>query len=106
VDRGAVVPGSRKQFVKWSPLVSPVEFKAYTLAQLVLVNFAAEPFFENVLIAGENSFNSQHDRALVQFRVAQERCQVLLRVGQGVVVSDQNDSGFGDFMADIARGQN
>jgi len=29
-----------------------------------------------------------------------------LRVGQGVIVADQNDSGFGDFVADIARGEN
>src|ERR1035441_5275448 len=106
VDRGAVVPGSRKQFVKWSPLVSPVEFKAYALAQLVLVNFAAQPFFENVLIAGENSFHSQHDGALVQFGFTEQRRQVALRVGQGVVVADQNDSSFGDFVAHIARGQN
>ena len=102
----AVVTGGGEQFVKWSPFVSPVEFETDALAQLAFINFAAEPFVENVLVAGENGFDSQHQGALVKFGIAKERSWIALRVRQGVVVADQNDSGFGDFVADIARGEN
>src|SRR6266478_3780234 len=93
VDGGAVVAGGGEQFVKWSPFVSPVELEADALAQFVFTNFAAEPFVENVLVAGENGFDSQHYGALVKFGIAKERSWIALRVGQGVVVADQNDSG-------------
>jgi hypothetical protein len=43
---------------------------------------------------------------LVKFGIAKERSWIALRAGQGVVVADQNDSSFGDFVADSARGEN
>src|SRR5260370_37391903 len=70
VNGGAVVAGGGEQFVKWSPFVSPVEFEADALAQFAFINFAAEPFVENVLVAGENGFDSQHHGSLVKFGVA------------------------------------
>ena len=106
VDGGAVVAGGGEQFVKCRPVVSPVEIKTDALAQFIFINLAAKPFVENVLVAGENGFHSQHYGALVEFGIAQERGQITLRVGQGVIVADQNGSGFGDFVADIARGEN
>src|SRR4029077_9808975 len=100
VDGGAVVAGGGEQFVKWSPFVSPVEFETDALAQLAFVDFAPEPFVENMLVAGKNSFDSQHYGAPVEFEIAQERSQIALRIGQGVIVADQNDSRFRDFAPD------
>ena len=51
---------ARKQFVKRSPVVSPIEFEANALAQFVFVDLAAQPFVENVLVARKNCFHSQH----------------------------------------------
>src|ERR1700680_4722214 len=70
VDGGAVVAGGAEQFVKWSPFVSPVEFETDALVQFAFINFAAEPFVENVLVAGENGFDSQHNGSLVKFGIA------------------------------------
>src|SRR5260370_1270665 len=106
VDGGAVVAGGGKQLVKWSPIVAPVEVEPDALAQLVFVNLAASPFVENVVVGRKNGFDSQHYMALAEFGIAEERCQIALRVGQGMVVADQNDSGFGDFATHIARGEN
>src|ERR1039458_5152478 len=106
IDGCAVVAGGGEQFVKWRPVVSPVEFETDALAQLVFRNLGAEPFVENVLVAGKNGFDSQHYGALVEFRIAEDRGEIALRVGQGVVVTDQNDSSVGDLVADIAGGEN
>src|SRR5229473_7394758 len=96
VDGGAVVAGGGEQFVERSPFVSPVEFETDALAQFVFINLAAEPFVENVLVAREDGFDSQHYGALVKFGIAKERSWIALRVGQGVVIADQDDSSFGD----------
>src|ERR1700687_3958550 len=84
VDGGAVVAGGGEQFVKWSPFVSPVEFETDALAQFVFINFAADPFVENVLVAGENGFDPEHNGSLVKFGIAKERSWIALRVRQGV----------------------
>ena len=99
-----MVPRGDEQFVKRSPIVSPVEFEADALPQFRLVNFTAEPFVENVLVAGEDGFDSEHYRAMMAAELAKQRGQVALRIGQGMVVAHQNDSGFGDFVADVAGG--
>src|SRR5258708_5307457 len=101
VDGGATVTGGGEQFEKWSPIVSPIEFEADALAQLGFVNFAAQPFVENVLVAGKNRFHSQYYRSPVEFEIAEERSQIALRVWQGMIVADQNDSRLGDFVPDI-----
>src|SRR3981081_1801429 len=94
VDGGAAFAGGGEQFVKWSPVVSPVEFEPDALAKIAFVNFAAEPFVENMLVAGKNSLDSQHYRTPVEFEIAEERSQIALRIGQGVIIADQNDSRF------------
>src|ERR1700685_2199679 len=106
VNGGATVAGGREQFVKWSPIVAPVEFETDALAQFVFVNLAAAPFVDDVLVAGKNRFDSEHHGALVQFEIAEQQSQIALRVRQRVVVADQNDSRFGDFAKDIAGGTN
>ena len=64
VDAFAVVACGHQQFVEWSPVISPIEIEADALAQFVLADFATPPFVEDVLIAGEDGFDSEHDRAI------------------------------------------
>jgi hypothetical protein len=59
-----------------------------------------------MLVAGKNSLDSEHYGAPLEFEIAEERSQVALRIGQSVIVADQNDSGFGDFAPDIIGIQN
>ena len=68
-----MVAGGGKQFVKWSPVVSPVEFETDALAQFGLFNLAAQPFIENVLVAGKNRFHSKHYGTLAELGAAQQR---------------------------------
>ena len=94
VDGLAVIAGSDQQFVERSPIVTPIKIEADALAQFVLIDFAAPPFFENVLIAGEDGFDSEHDRAISgQSALLEERCGIALGNGQGMVVADQDDVG-------------
>ena len=69
----AMVAGGAEHFVKWGPLVSPVEFEADALAQFALFDLAAAPFVENVLVVGKDSLDSQHYGALVEFGIVEER---------------------------------
>jgi hypothetical protein len=50
--------------VKRSPIVTPVEIETDALAEFAFVDFAPPPLIENVLIAGEDSFNTKHDGAI------------------------------------------
>jgi hypothetical protein len=101
-----VVTGGGEQFVKGSPVVSPVEFEANALPQFGLVNLAAKPFVENVLVAGENGFDSEHYRAMMAFgsRKGARPDSAASWAGRGS--RPPNDSGLGDFVADIAGGKN
>jgi hypothetical protein len=60
VDGFGVIARGDEQFVKRSPVVAPVEVEADALAEFALVDFAAPPFVENVLVAGENGFDTEH----------------------------------------------
>src|SRR5258708_23827482 len=57
VDCGDTVTGGGEQFVKWSPVVSPVEFATNALPQFGFVNFVALTFVENMLVPGKNSID-------------------------------------------------
>ena len=90
VDGFGVIAGRRQQFVERRPVVSPVEIEADALAQFALVNLAPPPFFENVLVAGEDGFHAQHDRPVAgQRALLDQRRGVTLGRGQGMVVADQ-----------------
>src|ERR1700733_5561890 len=54
VESFAVIARGHQQVVKRSAVVSPVEIEADALAKFVLVNFAAPPLVEDVLVAGIN----------------------------------------------------
>src|SRR5271154_4545466 len=72
-DGSAAVAGGAKQFVKWRPVISPVEIETDTLAQFAFVNLLKRPFVEDVLVACKNGFNAQHNRALIEFEIAKQR---------------------------------
>ena len=94
VDRFGMIARGDQQFVKWGPVVSPIEVEADALAEFALVDFAAPPFVENVLVASENGFDSEHHGAIPSQRpLLNQRCGVALRGGQRVVVADQDDIG-------------
>ena len=83
-----------QQFVKRSPIVSPVEVEADALAEFALVDFAAPPFVEDVLVAGEDGFDTEHDGTIAsQGALLDERGGIALGRGQGVVVADKDDVG-------------
>src|SRR5208282_6106546 len=103
VSGGTIIAGGGEQFVKRSPVVSPVEFETDALAELSLVNLTAKPLVQNVLVAGKNCFHSEHNRAVMAAQVAKQRGKIALGIGQRMVVADQNNSGPGNFAADIAR---
>ena len=83
-----------QQFVKWSPIVSPIEVEADALAQFALVDLATPPFVENMLVASENRLDAEHHGTVAGQRalLEQRRC-VTLRSRQGVIVADQDHVG-------------
>jgi hypothetical protein len=102
VNESVTVAGGREQFVKWSPVISPIEFETNALPQFGFVNLAARPFVQDVLVAGKNRFHAEHDWPLSKFRAAEQRGYGALRVGQGMIVTDQNDSSGGNGSVNIA----
>jgi hypothetical protein len=50
--------------VERRPIIAPVEIEADALAQFAFIDLTAPPFFEDVLITGEDSFHSEHDAAI------------------------------------------
>src|ERR1700680_297224 len=90
----AMVASREQQFVEGSPIVAPVKIEADALTQFGLVNFAAPPFFENVLVAGKDGFDSEHHRAISgKGALLEQRCGIALGGGQGVVVTNQDNVG-------------
>src|ERR1700749_53232 len=53
INGGGAIARGGQQFIKRIPVVSPVEVKTDALAEFVFIDFAANPFIENVLIAGK-----------------------------------------------------
>src|SRR3984957_20032865 len=60
INRLGVIARGHQQFMKWTPVVSPVEIEADALPKLLLVNFSPPPFVEDVLIAGEDGLHSEN----------------------------------------------
>ena len=89
VDRARPHRGRQRAVRKMGPSRIPSQGRSGCAGGVRLVNLSAQPLVENVLVAGKNRFHSEHERALVQSRVPQERSKIALRVGQGVVVADQ-----------------
>src|ERR1700722_8243699 len=96
INEGAALAGGGKQFVEGSPVVSPVEFETHALTQFIFFDLAAQPLVEDVLIAREDSFDAQYDGSLMKIEIAQQRSQIVLRIGQSVIVAHQNSTGFHD----------
>src|SRR5580692_10199165 len=64
---------SGEQFVKWKPIISPVDVEADALAEL---------------------------------EIAKQRRQIALRIGQGMVIADEDDSRSGNFTANVVEADN
>ena len=106
IDRFGVIARGGQQFVKRRPVVSPVEVEADALAQFALVNFAPPPFVEDVLVAGENGFDSEHDGPVAgQRALLDQRRGIALGRGQSVVIADQDDVGSHAAHSESARRQ-
>ncbi len=67
----------RKAVRKMAPLISPIQVEAYTLAQFIFVNFIAQPFIKNMLIAGKDCFDSQ-DYWPLMLEITEKRSQIAL----------------------------
>ena len=94
VDSFRVIARGDQQFVKRRPVVSPVEVEADALAEFTFVDIAAPPFVEDVLVAGEDGFDSQHHRTVTgQRALLDQGCGMALRGRQRVVVADEHDVG-------------
>ncbi len=92
VDGVGVLARRHQQFVERRPVVAPVEIEANALAQFFGVNLAPPPFVEDVLVAGEDGFHSQHHGTVsglgAFFQQARGKA---LRGRQRVIVADEND---------------
>src|SRR5580704_617103 len=64
VNGVTVFAGGDEQFVEGAPFVSPVGVETDALAKFVLVDFAAPPFLEHVLMTGEDGFDPEHNGAI------------------------------------------
>src|SRR5271168_585700 len=78
VDGCAMVARGGKQFVEWSPIVSPIKLETYALAKFGFVNLAAKPLFEDVLVARKDCFHSKHYGTMPAPQVAKQRGWVAL----------------------------
>src|SRR5262249_9483829 len=89
IEADGAFPSRGKQFVKRCPVVSSIKIETDALAKFGFFDFAAPPFVDDVLVAGENRFNAKNDRPLPDDWIANQRSQIALRTGQGVIVADQ-----------------
>ena len=97
VEGFSVIARGNQQVVKGCPIVSPVKVEPDALAKFVLVDFAAPPFIEDVLVASEDRFDAEHDGAVAgQGALLEQRGGVALGRGQGVVVADKNYIGLSE----------
>src|SRR5579863_2140750 len=91
IDRLTMFASCHQQFIERCPGVTPVQIKTNALPELRFVNFTPPPFFDNVLVAGEDRFQAQHDgtvsRLCPQF---ERRCRKALRSRKRMIITDQN----------------
>src|SRR5262249_54231887 len=92
---------SREEFVKRSPVVSPVEVEADALAQFGFFDFSAPPFVDDVLVPREDGFYAEHERPLANHRILNQRCEITLRTRQRVIISDQDNFRLRDRVANL-----
>src|SRR6201989_1191679 len=61
VDFCAGFPGSFEKFAKGPPIVTPVAFKANTVAQFIGIDVAVLPLIEDMLVTRNDGLDSQYD---------------------------------------------
>ena len=106
VDGVGVLARGHQQFVERRPVVAPVEIEANALLQFFGVNLAPPPFIEDVLVAGEDGFESQHHGTVSGLGALFEQSRgKALRGRQRVIVADENDVGAADVRRSVAAGR-
>ena len=85
---------SQQQFVKWLPIVAPIDIKSNALTEFCFTNFAAPPFVENVLIARKNRFHTQnHGPVAGLCAFFQQSRSKTLRSRQRMIIANQQNIG-------------
>src|SRR5207244_1875309 len=97
VDAFGMLARRDQQFVKWRPIIAPVEIETNALPQFCFSNFAMPPFVKYVLVSGKNGFHAKDYRTISgkRPRLQQSRGK-LLRGWKGVIIANQNNIRCGD----------
>ena len=64
IDGFRMLARSDQQFVKWRPIIAPVEIETNALPQFCFTNFATPPFVKYVLVSGKNGFHAEDYRTI------------------------------------------
>src|SRR5438128_4290824 len=64
IDGFRMLARSDQQFVKWRPIIAPVEIETNALPQFCFTNFATPPFVKYVLVSGKNDFHAEDYRTI------------------------------------------
>src|SRR5271155_4277979 len=97
IDGVRVFAGGHQRFIKGGPLIAPVEVETNALAQLIFVDLAPPPFVEDVLMARENRFDSEHDRPVARLgAVFEQTGSKTLRRRKRVIIANQKYVGCSD----------
>src|SRR5579871_1262779 len=107
IERLAMITRRDQKVVEGSPIVSPIEIEACALTKFRLVNLAAPPLIEDMLIAGKNGFDAENHGTIADHRsLLEDRCRVTLRGAQRVVVANQDNVGRTQTFAELIEIEN
>src|SRR5579863_446169 len=104
IDCVGVFAGGYQQFVKGGPPIAPVEIETDALTELFFIDLTPPPLIEDVLMAGENRLDSEHDWTVSRLRplLQQSRGKTLCR-GERVIIADQDHIGRSDRSGQLLR---
>ena len=85
------------------PVVSPVQVEADAFTELLVVDLAAHPLVEDVLVAGKDRLHTQHHRPAACRCSLQSLRNEALRGGQSVVIADQYHVGLAKLGFDLRQ---
>ncbi len=105
IDPHRVLAGRDQQLVERFPVVSPVQVEADAFTQLFVVDLAAHPLVEDVLVAGEDRLHTQHHRPAAFRCSLQNLRSEALRGGQSVVIADQHHVSLAQLGFHLFQGQ-
>src|SRR5438552_6635484 len=92
-----VLARRNQQFVKWRPIIAPVEIETNALPQFSFTNLPTPPFLKYVLVSGKNGFHAKDYRTISRKRPRLQQSRgKLLRGWKGVIIANQNNIRCGD----------